>query len=86
MQVDHGTLKILFTKYWTINTLYYLSLAQVVFCFDLSTGRQLDPLGREQHIQSYPVRVDSDTGTISIGFASFVVLLTMTSNVVILHK
>ncbi len=41
------------------------------WCFDLSTGRQLDPLGREQHIQSYPVRVDSDTGTISIGFASF---------------
>ena len=39
--------------------------------FDLTTGRQLHPQGRERHIQSYPVRVNEETGEISVGFACF---------------
>ena len=40
------------------------------WCFDLSTGRQVRPLGRHNDIETFPVRTD-ENGRIFIGFASF---------------
>ena len=40
------------------------------WCFELSTGRQVRPLGRDNNIETFPVRID-DSGRIFIGFTSF---------------
>ena len=40
------------------------------WCFELSTGKQVRPLGRDNNIETFPVRTD-DSGRIFIGFTSF---------------
>ena len=40
------------------------------WCFELSTGKQIRPLGRHRDIETFPVRTD-DNGRIFIGFMSF---------------